>query len=49
MGKFTANDLLRLSATFHTMHALSNQVTPDALKPPKSMILGQLPDGIISV
>ena len=37
----STNDIIRLSSTFHSMHAISSQIVPDAARTPENPILSE--------
>ena len=47
--QFTGNELIRLASTFHSMHAISSQITPKPLIPPESEVPSPVLDGIVEI
>ena len=44
-----SNDTLRLASTFHTMHSISSQITPDIVDEDDYLAGSQLHDGIKTI
>lgn len=46
-NSLSTNDLIRLSSTFHSMHAISSQIVPEGAQQPENPILSeQILEGI---
>jgi len=46
---FTSNELIRLASTFHSMHAISSQITPACVMPREYQIDSPVLDGITEI